>query len=68
MGFATIARMSPVFGSMATTAPGSVPRASWAVCCRLESIVVTTVPPFLGRPSTRSEKFDAASSGASPER
>ena len=67
-GFAYMARMSPDFGSIATTAPGSDPRASFAACCRFELIVVTTEAPFFARPSTRSVKFEAASSGASPAR
>ena len=68
VGFETIARMSPVRGSIATTAPGEEPSASEATRCRLASIVVMTCPPFFGRPSTRSDRVETASSGASPER
>ena len=68
VGFDTIARMSPLRGSSATTAPGWEPSASEATFCRCASIVVMTWPPFFGRPSTRSASVEPASSGASPDR
>ncbi len=68
VGLDTMARMSPVPGSSATTAPGWVPSAAAATRCRLASTVVMTWPPFFGRPSTRSASVETASSGASPDR
>ena len=39
-----------------------------AAACRSASIVVSIVPPFLGRPRIRSVNVEIASSGASPDR
>ena len=39
VGFETIARIAPVFGSIATTAPWRSPSASHAACCTTGSIV-----------------------------
>ena len=45
-GFDTMARMAPVFGSSATTAPCRFPSASQAACCTFGSIVVSIAAPF----------------------
>jgi hypothetical protein len=69
VGLEAIARISPVEGSIATTAPSP---AFWssraATSCRFGSIVVTTLAPFRGRPRIWSTRVDGRRSVALPER
>ncbi len=53
-GLLTMASTSPFRGFIATTAPGSDPRAFCAVSWSFGSMVVTTVAPRRGRPSSSS--------------
>jgi hypothetical protein len=69
-GVDTTARMLPVAGSIATTAP-TYPlsfMAEYAACCTAGSSVSWTLPPRGSRPVMRSESWPAMSSGASPDR
>ena len=65
-GLLTIASTSPVRGFIATTAPGKLPSARAAVCWSFASIVVTTVAPRLGRPSSSSTNVSGTSCVAVP--
>ena len=54
-GWLTIARMSPVLGSIATNAPERVPIACSATCCTSRSSVKTTLCPGVSGISRSSE-------------
>ena len=60
--------MSPVAGSIATTAPWLLPSAVRAASWRFGSIVTKMFAPRFGRPRKRSVNVEIASSGASPDR
>ena len=65
-GLLTIASTSPVRGFIATTAPGRVPSACGAVCWSFGSMVVITVAPRFGRPSSSSTNVSGVSCEAVP--
>ena len=60
--------MSPVAGSIATTAPSWVPSALRASACTCGTSVVITFPPRFGRPRMMSVRFWVVNSGAVPAR
>ncbi|OGW43364.1 MAG: hypothetical protein A2X57_03590 [Nitrospirae bacterium GWD2_57_8] len=57
VGWLTSARISPVFGSMATTAPARVPSASSAASCTFRSMVRYRSVPGFGSSIPRSFTF-----------
>ena len=65
-GLLTMASTSPVRGFIATTAPGRLPSADCAVCWSLGSMVVITVAPRFGRPSSSSTNVPGVSCEAVP--
>ena len=66
-GWLTMARIAPVFGSRATTAPLLAPSAWSAAACALGSIVSSIVAPDVLRPVMRSVTRRTKSVSASPE-